>query len=146
MPLTNTFCMLHKCIYSHIHKVFVIWSRIQAYKGNVKFSRSPSDCQDPVQSKIDLLPLLQLCSDHPPRLQHYTNQTPKLRTPLSPPMHYFHSPWTPNDLGEPRSHSCLHLSSSLVLLNSELTFMSSSQFHLSVFNILNHFHTLALSF
>ena len=37
---------------------------------------------------------------------------PNSEHPPSPPMHYFHSPRIPNDLGEPRSHSCLHLSSS----------------------------------
>ena len=44
----------------------------------VKLSRSPSDCQDPVWSKINPLPLPQLHSNHPPRLQHYANQAPKL--------------------------------------------------------------------
>ena len=34
MPLTNTFCMPPKCIYTHTHEVFTIWSCIQAYKGN----------------------------------------------------------------------------------------------------------------
>ena len=33
----------------------------------VKLLRSPSDCQDPVQSKINPLPLLQLHSNHPRR-------------------------------------------------------------------------------
>ena len=34
MPSTNTFHMLCKCIYSHTHKVFMIRSLIQAYKGD----------------------------------------------------------------------------------------------------------------
>ena len=33
---------------------------------SVKLSRSLSDCRDSIQSKIDPLPLLQLCSNHPP--------------------------------------------------------------------------------
>ena len=32
---------------------------------------NPSDFQESIWSKIDPLPLPQLCSDHPPRLQHY---------------------------------------------------------------------------
>ena len=33
MPSTNILCMPSKCIYTHIHEVFTIWSHIQAYKG-----------------------------------------------------------------------------------------------------------------
>ena len=51
---------------------------------DVKLSRSLSDCWDPVRSKINLLPLLRLRSDHPLRLWHYTNQTPKLQAPPKP--------------------------------------------------------------
>ena len=43
----------------------------------VKLLRSPSDCQDPVWSKIDPLPLPQLHSNHPLRFQHYTNHSPE---------------------------------------------------------------------
>ena len=32
--IPNTFCMPHKCIYSHTYEVFVMQSCIQAYKGN----------------------------------------------------------------------------------------------------------------
>ena len=35
MPSTNTLCMPSKCIYSHAHKVFMMWSHIQVYKGNI---------------------------------------------------------------------------------------------------------------
>ena len=35
MPSTNTFHMPHKCIYLHMHKVFVMWNRFQAYKGDM---------------------------------------------------------------------------------------------------------------
>ena len=50
----------------------------------VKLSRSPSNCQNPVQSKIDPLPLFWLHPDHPPRLQHYANQNPELQAPPEP--------------------------------------------------------------
>ena len=96
----------------------------------VKLLRSPSDCRDPIRSKINPLPLLQLCSDHPLRLWHYTNQAPELRAP----------PGTSNTLlllsknSEPSKNPnhipvfiYLH-HSILVLLNSNLIFMSSSQF------------------
>ena len=66
--------------------------------GSVELSRSLSDCQDPVRSKIDPLPLPQLHSNHPLRLQHYANQTPNSEHPLRPPTHYHRSPRTPNDL------------------------------------------------
>ena len=51
---------------------------------DVKLSRSPSNCWDPIWSKIDPLPLLWLHSNHPPRLWHYANQTPKLQAPPEP--------------------------------------------------------------
>ena len=50
----------------------------------VKLSRSLSNCWDPIQSKINPLLLLQLHSNHPPRLWHYANQNPKLRAPPEP--------------------------------------------------------------
>ena len=93
-------------------------------------AKIPSNCQDPIQSKIDSLPLPQLCSNHPPRLRHYTNQTPKLQLAPRPPTHYHHSLRTPNDLQEPNHISvliCLH-HSILVLLNSNFVFTSPSQF------------------
>ena len=40
--------------------------------------------------------------------------------PPSPPTHYYCSLRTPNDLGEPWSHSCLHLSSSFCFSPLEL--------------------------
>ena len=48
---------------------------------SVKLLRSPSNCWDPIQSKIDPLLLPQLHSNHPLRLQHYANQTLKLWAP-----------------------------------------------------------------
>ena len=119
------------------------------WRGSVKFSRSLSDCRDPVQSKIDPLPLLQLRSDHPPILQHYANQNPKLRVPPEPSNTFSIALWTPNNLRKPHSHFCLHLSSSFRFSPLELqirchVFVFS--FHLSIFNILNCFSTLTLSF
>ena len=61
--------------------LLVLGNRIAMMRPHVKLSRSPSDCQDPIWSKIDPLRLLWLHSNHPPRLQHYANQTPELRAP-----------------------------------------------------------------
>ena len=77
----------------------------------VKLSRSPSDCWDPIQSKINSLPLPQLHSDHPPRLQHYANQTPKL----------WASPETSNTLPSLSENSKWPL-------RTPITFLSSSVF------------------
>ena len=100
------------------------------HRTSVKFSRSPSDCRDSVRSKIDPLPLLQLCSDHPPRLQYYANQTPELWVPPEPSDTLLSLSELRMTLENPDHISvfiCLH-HSILVLLNSKFTFMSSSQF------------------
>ena len=78
----------------------------------VKFSRSLSDCQDSIWSKIDPLTLLQLHSNHPLRLWHYANQNPELWVPPQALQCITIALQTPNDLGKPRSRFCLHLSSS----------------------------------
>ena len=116
----------------------------------VKLLRSPSDCRDPVRFKIDPLLLLQLCSDHPPRLWDYANQTPELRAP----------PETSNTLlslsenskpSENPNHIpvfiYLHYSV-LVLLNSDLVFTSLSQFSPFHFRYIKPFqypHSLILA-
>ena len=92
--------------------------------GGVKFLRSPSNCQDSIRSKIDPLLLLRLHSDHPPILQHYANQNPELRVPPKPSDTFSIALWTPNDLGKPRSHFCLHLSSSFHFSPLELRIRS----------------------
>ena len=96
----------------------------------VKLLRSPSDCQDPIWSKIDPLPLLHLCSNHPPRLWHYANQTSELQAPPETSDTLL-SLWELRTTSEDPNHIpvfiCLH-HSVLVLLNSDLVFMSSSQF------------------
>ena len=55
-------------------------------------------------------------SDSVPTIPRDSNTTltkpPNPEHPLSPPTHYYCSLRTPNDLREPWSHSCLHLSSS----------------------------------
>ena len=96
----------------------------------VKFSRSPSYCWDPVRSKIDPLLLLWLHSDHPPILQHYANQNPKLQVPPKPSDTFLSLSelWMTSENPDHISvFICLHCSV-LVLLNSEFIFMSSSQF------------------
>ena len=56
---------------------------------------------------------------------------PNSEHPLRPPTHYYHSLRTPNNLQEPQSHSCLHLSSSFCFCPLELR---------------SHFHVLVLVF
>ena len=109
----------------------------------VKLSRSPSDCWDSVWSKIDPLPLLWLHPDHPLRLQHYTNQNPKLQAPPEPSDALLllseNSEWPRRTLITFLSSFCLH-HSVLVLLNSELIFMSLSQFSPFHFWYIKLFH------
>ena len=92
--------------------------------------RSPSDCRDSVQSKIDPLLLLQLRSDHPLRLQHYANQNPKLQVPPEPSdalLSLSELQMTSENPDHISVFIYLH-HSVLVLLNSKFVFMSSSQF------------------
>ena len=115
----------------------------------VKPSRSPSNCQDSVQSLIDPLPPLWLRSNHPPILRHYTNQNPKLQVPPNPPAHFLSLSklWTTSE--NPNHISvfiCLH-HSVLVLLNSKSVFMSLSQFspfHFQYIKPFQYSHSLVL--
>ena len=70
-----------------IHGILVISNNLEHIgcpSVSVKLSRSPSNCQDPIWSKIDPLLLPQLYSNHPLRFWHYTNHAPELRpTPKS---------------------------------------------------------------
>ena len=98
-------------------------------------------------SKIDPLPLLQLCSNHPLILWHYANQNPKLWVPLNPPTHFLSLSKLWTTLENPDHISvfiCLH-HSVLVLLNSEFIFMSSSQFspfHFQYIKLFQYPHSL----
>ena len=94
----------------------------------VKLLRSLSNCQDPVWSKINPLPLPQLCSDILRDSNTMLTKPPNSEHPPRPLTHYHCSPRTPNDLREPQSHSCLHLSSSFCLCPLELW----SRFHVPV--------------
>ena len=113
-----------------VEKAFQIaWPNI-VHHIDVKLLRSPSNCQDPVQPKINPLPLLQLRSNHPLRLWHYTNQTPELWAPPEPS----NALLSLSENSEPSENPnhipvsiCLH-HCVLVLLNSKLVFMSPSQF------------------
>ena len=91
--------------WSFIQRWLTIWPSMTCGIA-VKFLRSLSDCQDPVWSKINPLPLLWLCSDHPLILRHYANQNPKLRVPPWALQRITIALQTPNDLGKPRSHFC----------------------------------------
>ena len=108
---------------------FYCW-RLRRFYNIVKLSRSPSDCQDPIQSKIDPLLLLWLHSNHPLRLRHYTNQNPEFRAPPKT----FNALLSLSENSKPSENPnhipvfiCLH-HSVLVLLNSKLIFMFLSQF------------------
>ena len=97
---------------------------------DVKLSRSPSDCRDSIWSKINPLPLLWLCPNHPPRIQHYANQNPKLQVPPKPSnalLFLSELRMTSENPNHISVFICLH-HSVLVLLNSKPIFMSSSQF------------------
>ena len=117
---------------------------------SVKFSRFPSDCWDSTQSKINPLLLLWLHSDHPPRLQHYDNQNPKLRVPPEPSDTLLLLSKLQTTLENPNHISvfiCLH-HSALVLLNSKPIFMSSSQFspfHFRYIKPFQYSHSLILA-
>ena len=96
----------------------------------VKFLRSPSDCRDPVWSKINPLLLLQLHPNHPLRIWHYANQNPELQVPPKPSdalLSLSKLQTTSENPNHIPVFICLH-HSILVLLNSKLIFMSSSQF------------------
>ena len=97
---------------------------------NVKFSRSPSDCRDSIWSKIDPLLLLQLHSNHPSRLWHYTNQNPELWVSPEPSDALLSLSELQTTSENPDHISVfIHLHHSvLVLLNSKFIFMSLSQF------------------
>ena len=124
-------------------KCHLSWSHVRPHglslqwRDTVKFLRSPSNCRDSVRSKIDPLPL-QLRSNHPPILQHYANQNPELQVPPKPSNTFSIALQTPNDLGKPRSHFCLHLSSSFCFSPLELqicshVFVSVFTFPLSIY-------------
>ena len=116
----------------------------------VQLPRSLSNCWDPVWSKINPLPLLQLHSDHPLILRHYTNQNPKLWVPPNPLTHFLSLSELQMTSENPNHISvfiCLH-HSVLVLLNSKFIFMSLSQFSPFCFQYIEPFqysHSLVLA-
>ena len=116
----------------------------------VQLPRSLSNCWDPVWSKINPLPLLQLHSDHPLILRHYTNHNPKLWVPPNPLTHFLLLSELQMTSENPNHISvfiCLH-HSVLVLLNFEFIFMSSSQFSPFCFRYIKLFqysHSLVLA-
>ena len=90
-------------------------------------------CQDPhliaeipTQSKIDPLLLPWLCSNHPPRFQHYATIPPNSNRPPRPLMLYHCPPRPPNDPWDPQPHFCLNYSV-FVFLHSILVSTSLSQ-------------------
>ena len=112
-------------------------------------------CRDPcpiaeIPSDPRSIPYCSSDSNHPPRLRHYANQTPELQVPPKPSDTLLSLSELQTTLENPNHISvfiCLH-HSILVLLNSKLIFMSSSQFSPFCFRYIKLFqysHSLVLA-